>query len=468
MGLINGCFVLYKTNRANIVNNWDVMNQQILIVEDDASFSVLLGKLVEKAGYQYQICTRVEDAKRHLLKKQFSIVLSDLRLPDGDGIMLLEWLRDGGVDIPVIIMTSYAEIQSAVAAIKLGAFDYLQKPINPTLLKEKIELALLPAEKSPKANVPTPPKELSKGYVEGKNPAAREMYEHIRLVAPTLMAVLILGESGTGKEYAARLIHSLSSRSKGPFIPVDCGSLSKELAPSELFGHTKGSFTSAISDKKGVFEQAHGGTVFLDEVGNLSYDVQVQLLRALQERTVRPVGAVATVKVDVRIITATNENLLEAIANGSFREDLYHRLNEFSVTVPPLRERKGDIKIFAYHFLAEANAELGKQVESFSEDAIRLLEGHSWSGNLRELRNVVRRAVLFAKTNEIEPINLPVLTQIPKDGDSANFSLYPSDIREQIERALKYANGNKAQAARLLNIDRKTLYNKMHQLGMEL
>ena len=238
----------------------------------------------------------------------------------------------------------------------------------------------------------------------------QRVYKHISLVAPTKMSVLILGESGTGKEYIARMIHEQSNRKNKPFIAVDCGSLSMELAPSELFGHVKGSFTSAIADKKGVFEVAKGGTVFLDEVGNLPYEVQKQLLRALQEQKVRPVGSAQDINVDVRIIAATNEDLVSAIEKGAFRQDLYHRINEFSIEVPPLRERLEDLEEFAYHFLAQANKELGKDVKSISTEAIEMMKRHQWDGNLRELRNVIRRATLFAENQEITADNLPVLT----------------------------------------------------------
>lgn len=445
------------------------MAKRILIVEDDTSFGVLVEKLLQKDGYEVCLCSKMEPAKREVSLSKFDVILSDLRLPDGDGIMLLAWLKENRYNVPVIIMTSYAEVQSAVSAIKLGASDYLEKPINPTILKQKIGQILEQGVETPVEKAPVVKNE-SKGelkVVTGVSEVAQEMYQHLRLVAPTPMSVLILGESGTGKEYAAKLIHDCSSRNKAPFIAVDCGSLSKELAPSELFGHLKGSFTSALSDKKGVFEQANGGTVFLDEIGNLSYDVQIQLLRALQEQKVRPVGAAKDVKVDVRILAATNENLEGAIVNGTFREDLYHRLNEFTIFVPPLRDRIGDIEIFAKHFLKQANEELSKDIKGFSKSAIKKLAEHHWSGNLRELRNVVRRAVLFAQQSEIVPDNLPILAAAPKSNVEI-YGLQPNNTREQIEQALKQARGNKALAARILKIDRKTLYNKMHQLGMDI
>jgi two-component system response regulator HydG len=442
------------------------MKHKILIVEDDASFGIMLQKWFERNNLETILACKVEAAKKEILKNNFNLILTDLRLPDGDGIMLLDWIKEQKISAPVIIMTSYGEIQSAVASIKLGAFDYLQKPINPSVLNQKIEQAL--------NHISEPPKEISsynsqEEYTDiicGNSKAAKEMHEHLKIVAPTKMSVLITGESGTGKEYAARIIHENSRRKNTLFIAVDCGSISKELAPSELFGHIKGSFTSAISDKKGVFEIANGGTVFLDEIGNLSYDVQVQLLRTLQEFKIRPVGSATDIKVDVRIIVATNENLENAIAEGRFREDLYHRLNEFSINIPPLRERIADLPIFAQHFLNLANQELDKNIKGFSEDAMSILKQHNWTGNLRELRNVVRRATLFSQTDEIQPGHLPKFHSLDKTADE--FSLKAKNEKELIEAALKKVNGNKTKAAELLKIDRKTLYNKMHQYGMDI
>ena len=379
-------------------------------------------------------------------------------------------------------MTSYSDVQTAVSAMKLGAFDYLQKPINPTILQQKIEMALEQPIVEVKNETEKTSKKVQKSankVVRGSSSVMQRLYSHIELVAPTKMSVLILGESGTGKEYIARMIHENSNRKSEPFIAVDCGSLSMELAPSELFGHKKGSFTSAISDKEGVFVSANGGTIFLDEVGNLSYEVQKQLLRALQEQKVRPVGSAADIKVDVRIIAATNEDLEKAIEEGRFRQDLYHRINEFSVNVPPLRERMEDIEEFCYHFINQANDELGKNVDTISEDVLYILKQQSWHGNLRELRNVIRRSVLFAKDNVLRKENLP---DFPKDNKnqivvktespeilSQDFSLNnKANEKEQIIAALKQARGNKTIAAKLLQIDRKTLYNKMHLYGIEL
>jgi len=428
------------------------MKQTILIIEDDTAFGTMLQRWCLRNEFEATLCSNVAAAQAELTNKKVHLVLTDLRLPDGDGIMLLQWIREQKMNLPVIVMTSYGEIQSAVSAMKLGAEDYLQKPINPTVLKEKIvqALSVKPSSQPSKEIKPV----ANSNMIMGKSAEARQMHDHILRVAPTRMTVLILGESGTGKEYIARMIHENSSRRDKPFVAVDCGSLSRELAPSELFGHLRGSFTSAVDNKTGVFVQANQGTVFLDEVGNLSYDVQMQLLRALQEQKVRPVGSAKDLKVDVRIIAATNENLETAIAEGRFREDLFHRLNEFSVVVPPLRDRKGDVEIFAHEFLRQANEELEKNIKGFTQEALAMLEKHRWSGNLRELRNMIRRVVLFVSEEMITPNDFPTFAAAPAVEDMA---LMPENEREQIENALRKARGNKTLAAQLLKIDRKKI-----------
>lgn len=457
------------------------MKKRILIIEDDVAFGTMLKTWFSKNQWEPVLMSKVENAKQELFADKFDLVLSDLRLPDGDGIMLLEWMRENNMLTPFIIMTSYSDVQTAVHAMKMGAFDYLSKPINPIILQQKIDLAMKhsvveatktdAATKKSKSNSP-------RKVIRGNSSIMRRLYSHIDLVAPTKMSVLILGESGTGKEYIARMIHENSTRKDKPFVAVDCGSLSVELAPSELFGHKKGSFTSAISDKTGVFLEANGGTVFLDEVGNLSYEVQKQLLRALQEQKIRPVGSASDVNIDVRIIAATNEDLEKAIEEGRFRQDLYHRINEFSVNVPPLRDRVDDIEEFCHHFIEQANEELGKDVKKISDDALSAIKQHQWTGNLRELRNVIRRSVLFANNDTLTKDNLPefnhsrsnaMTTVVVKETrDQKDWALTKGDEKEQIEAALKEARGNKTIAARLLQIDRKTLYNKMHLYNIDL
>ena len=458
--------------------------KRILILEDDVTFGTMLKTWFSKNSWETTWVSKVEQAKLEFQDNSFDLILSDLRLPDGDGIIFLTWLRENNIMTPLIIMTSYSDVQTAVLAMKLGASDYLQKPINPTILQQKIDMAMSQpaktAEKEPEVKPKSKQKNNANKVVKGSSSVMQRLYSHIDLVAPTKMSVLILGESGTGKEYIARMIHENSNRKSEPFVAVDCGSLSMELAPSELFGHKKGSFTSAISDKTGVFVEANGGTVFLDEVGNLSYEVQKQLLRALQEQKVRPVGSATDIKVDVRIIAATNEDLEKAIEEGRFRQDLYHRINEFSVNVPPLRERIEDLEEFCYHFVDQANDELGKNVDTISADAIDKLKQQNWGGNLRELRNVIRRSVLFAQDNVLRKENLP---EFPKDIKNQNIvNVVQQEVtscdnlslnnkaneKEQILAALKQTRGNKTIAAKLLQIDRKTLYNKMHLYGIEL
>ncbi|MGN0032963.1 MAG: sigma-54-dependent transcriptional regulator [Candidatus Limimorpha sp.] len=444
------------------------MNRRILIVEDDIAFGTMLRTWFQKNGWIPTLVSKMEYAVNELKNSVFDMIISDLRLPDGDGILLLAIAKERKITAPFIIMTSYADVQTAVNAIKLGAFDYLEKPINPSILQQKIELAMLKdnAAVVEKVRIEKSP---ARKVVKGNSVVIQNVYKSVSLVAPTKMSVLILGESGTGKEYVARMVHEQSPRSDKPFIAVDCGSLSAELAHSELFGHIKGSFTSAIADKKGVFVEANGGTVFLDEVGNLSYEVQKQLLRALQERKVRPIGSSQDIEVDVRIVAATNEDLESAILCGRFRQDLFHRINEFSINMPPLRDRIDDIEEFSYFFLDEANEELGKDVRVITDDAFAKLKQYRWDGNLRELRNVIRRATLFAENGTISSDNLPILKNAPVETiDNEDFALYPNNEKEGILAALRKARGNKTVAARLLNIDRKTLYNKMHALGIDL
>ncbi|MDD3359995.1 MAG: sigma-54 dependent transcriptional regulator, partial [Parabacteroides sp.] len=360
---------------------------RILIVEDDLTFSLMLTTWLGKKGFDVTSAANVKDAKQHLSDKDFDLIISDLRLPDSDGIDLLQWVKVQNPLLPVIMMTSYADIQTAVKAMKLGASDYISKPVQPDLLLAKIHENLT----SQVASSEKQPKDVGL-YIEGKSQLARQMYEHVRLVAPTNMSVLINGSSGTGKEHIARRIHNMSKRSAAPFVAVDCGAIPKDLAASEFFGHLKGSFTGAIDNKIGAFEAAQGGTLFLDEIGNLSYEVQVQLLRALQERKIKPIGSNQEINIDVRLLSATNENLRSAIDKGDFREDLYHRINEFSIRIPDLKERKEDLMLFANTFLDVANSELNKSVIGFDAETMKLFQNYSWPGNLRQMKNVIRYA----------------------------------------------------------------------------
>ena len=430
----------------------------ILIVEDDITFSLMLTTWLGKKGFVVRSSSSVSDAKRRLGEEAFDLVISDLRLPDSDGIDLLKWLKSTHPSLPLIMMTSYAEIQTAVQAMKLGAADYIAKPLNLDELLGKIKELVRVEEKAPaRAPVPSAP-DL---YIEGQSQAARQLYEHVRLVAPTDMSVLVTGASGTGKEYIARRIHEQSNRSKAPFVAVDCGAIPKELAASEFFGHVKGSFTGAIENKTGAFVAAQGGTIFLDEIGNLTYEVQVQLLRALQERKVKPIGSNQEIAINVRLISATNENLRQAIEKGDFREDLYHRINEFTIRIPDLKERKEDLLLFANHFLDLANSELQKDIIGFDNDTMQLFQSYSWPGNLRQMKNVIKYATLLATGRYITRKELPeeLTENLPSH---TNIQLKNVEHeRDLIRKALQECGNNKTRAAQLLGIDRKTLYNKL-------
>lgn len=430
----------------------------ILIVEDDITFSLMLTTWLGKKGFVVRSSSSVSDAKRRLGEEAFDLVISDLRLPDSDGIDLLKWLKSTHPSLPLIMMTSYAEIQTAVQAMKLGAADYIAKPLNPDELLGKIKELVRVEEKAP-ARVPV--SSAPDLYIEGQSQAARQLYEHVRLVAPTDMSVLVTGASGTGKEYIARRIHEQSNRSKAPFVAVDCGAIPKELAASEFFGHVKGSFTGAIENKTGAFVASQGGTIFLDEIGNLTYEVQVQLLRALQERKVKPIGSNQEIAINVRLISATNENLRQAIEKGDFREDLYHRINEFTIRIPDLKERKEDLLLFANHFLDLANSELQKDIIGFDNDTMQLFQSYSWPGNLRQMKNVIKYATLLATGRYITRKELPeeLTENLPSH---TNIQLKNVEHeRDLIRKALQECGNNKTRAAQLLGIDRKTLYNKL-------
>lgn len=430
----------------------------ILIVEDDITFSLMLTTWLGKKGFVVRSSSSVSDAKRKLGEEAFDLVISDLRLPDSDGIDLLKWLKSTHPSLPLIMMTSYAEIQTAVQAMKLGAADYIAKPLNPDELLGKIKELVYVEEKAP-ARVPV--SSAPDLYIEGQSQAARQLYEHVRLVAPTDMSVLVTGASGTGKEYIARRIHEQSNRSKAPFVAVDCGAIPKELAASEFFGHVKGSFTGAIEDKTGAFVAAQGGTIFLDEIGNLTYEVQVQLLRALQERKVKPIGSNQEIAINVRLISATNENLRQAIEKGDFREDLYHRINEFTIRIPDLKERKEDLLLFANHFLDLANSELQKDIIGFDNDTMQLFQSYSWPGNLRQMKNVIKYATLLATGRYITRKELP---EELTENLSSHTNIQLKNVeheRDLIRKALQECGNNKTRAAQLLGIDRKTLYNKL-------
>lgn len=442
---------------------------RILIVEDDIAFGTMMQTWLKKKGFDVDKATSVGAAVRLIGDKPaYDLVLSDLRLPDRDGLELLAWMHKNNMLIPFIVMTNYAEVQNAVLAMKSGAADYIAKPIQPDILLCKIKDALKNADNAtaaattPTNNTTTTPQHhnTTTRHIEGNSEASRQLYSYVSLVAPTPMSVLILGASGTGKEYVARRIHEQSQRAGKPFVALDCGAIPRDVAASEFFGHKKGAFTGADADKCGAFEAANGGTLFLDEVGNLSYEVQVQLLRALQERRVRPLGGIEERPIDIRLVAATNENLEQAVAEGRFREDLYHRLSEFTIYMPQLSERGTDLFLFADLFVRLANEDLSRNVEGFEARAAEMLASHTWPGNLRELNNVVKRAVLVARGPYITQEELSAaMGPVRQEPITA---LHDADAeRQRILNALQQCGGNKSKAARMLGIDRKTLYNKL-------
>lgn len=456
----------------------------ILIIEDDLTFGLMIQKWLNRKGFAANKASSLREA-RHLLEETTpDLILSDLRLPDGDGISLLSHLRDEGLTTPFIVMTSYAEVENAVLAMKAGATDYIAKPFPPDLLLEKISEALRSSKVSAVNEVVgvTPQDQESSApdrvavhnaeastpiYIEGESEASKLLYRYVDLVAPTPMSVLILGASGTGKEYVARRIHAKSPRHDKPFFALDCGAIPREVAASEFFGYRKGAFTGADCDKQGAFEAANGGTLFLDEMGNLPYEIQVQLLRALQQRVVRPLGSTEEIPIDIRLVCATNEDLAQRVRDGQFREDLYHRINEFTITMPELKDRGSDLFLFANLFMRQADEELDRHVSGFTQAAQSLLASYSWPGNLRELNNVVKRATLLAQGELVGTDDLR-LTMNPEVPSSTTAPLHDDATeRQRIADALRATGGNKSKAARLLEVDRKTLYNKLKKYGME-
>ncbi|WAC41420.1 sigma-54-dependent transcriptional regulator [Pedobacter sp. SL55] len=436
----------------------------VLIIEDDSTFAQIIEGFLTKKNFEVTTVSNVAKALKLIAHEDFQLLLIDYRLPDGTGIEVLNHRREIGLAVPAIIMTSFNDVRTAVKSIQLGASDYITKPINPDELLMVIDNAL--QKKAPQ-------KTNEGNFIRGSSDVANRLYQHIDLVAETDMSVVIQGESGTGKEFAARTLHQQSKRKNKPFIAIDCGALSKDLAASELFGHVKGAFTGAVTDKKGSFEAANGGTIFLDEIGNLSYEVQVKLLRALQERVIQPLGSNKQIPVDVRIITATNDDLANSMKNGEFREDLYHRLNEFKIQLPPLRERGVDLELFIALFIKLSNEELNRNVQELDKETKHLLLKYDWPGNLRELRNVIKRMVLLTAGSIATADSLPdemkiaVANETPLDNPSDLKAVNESNEKALITEALIKVKYNKSKAAKLLNIDRKTLYSKMERYGID-
>ncbi len=463
------------------------MKKRILIIDDDIDMCILLNRFLSRNGYETDTAASASKGIAKFKEFGFDIVLCDYRLGDTNGKDVLKAIKEINPSTIVLIITGYSDIKTAVDVIKLGAYDYITKPLIPDEVLNVLQAALAnptsvqTEQKKPSANGKAKSGNGGDFYV-GSSASTKELYKQIALVAPTNYSVILYGESGTGKEVIAKTIHESSNRRDKPFVAMDCGTLSKELAGSELFGHVKGSFTGALNDKEGHFELANGGTLFLDEVANLSYEIQAALLRVIQERKLKRIGGTKEIDLDVRIIVASNENLQDAYKKGKFREDLYHRFNEFSINLPPLRARKEDIPCFASFFLSRTTVELQKEVAGYDEDVIQMFLNYPWPGNLREMRNVVRRAVLLTESGTISSRSLPPeisftlnkafsLAAEPSDTDMVMMPIPKTslDLKDTAAKAeyqailsvLKEVNNNKSRAAEILKIDRKTLYNKI-------
>ncbi|MCX2452879.1 sigma-54 dependent transcriptional regulator [Pedobacter sp. PLR] len=464
--------------------------RKILIVDDEINIGLLLSKFLTRNSFSVSTATSGVSAMEYLAKESYDLVLCDYRLEDTDGKEMLIKIKESYPGTGVIIITGYSDIKLAVELIKLGAYDYITKPLYPDEILNTINKAidtqmalnvnrLEIQDEAPKQKGSKPGNSHTDNFVNGSSAASKELLRQIHLVAPTTYSVILTGESGTGKESVAMAIHLNSPRKNQPFVAMDCGSLTKELAGSEFFGHEKGSFTGALYTKIGHFEMANGGTLFLDEVGNLSYEIQAALLRTVQERKIKRIGSTKEIELDVRIIVATNENLADAIQKGRFREDLYHRFNEFSLSLPPLRMRGSDIMLFAHTFLKGANQELNRKIHGFSEEVEECIMTYNWPGNVRELKNVVRRASLLTETQEIQLKALPLEISTYAKASAMETSIArtekPRDLKnaaleaeyEAILKVLREVNFNKTKAAKILNIDRKTLYNKMRAINLE-
>lgn len=467
--------------------------KHIFIIDDDMDMCQLLSNFLQRKGFKASCATSGKKGLEAVKENSFDLVLCDFRLGDMDGKEVLQQIKAIDPSMPVIILTGYSEVKMAVEVMRLGAYDYVTKPLVPEEIIKMINKALDQEEqpvnaKSSTAGNTDKKKDIASDddIMIGKDKLTQQMYKDIQVVAPTDYSVILYGESGTGKEVIAKIIHQNSKRKGRPFLAVDCGTISRELAASELFGHVKGSFTGAFADKVGFFEAADGGTIFLDEIANLPLDVQVVLLRVIQERKFKKVGDSRDIETDVRIIVASNENLQEAYKAGKFREDLYHRFNEFSISIPPLRKRKDDIVPFAHFFLEKTSQELGKTFDGFEDEVLQLFLNYDWPGNLREFRNVIRRASLLSSSGKINSNVLAweIIGSLPSVSEPITVSSNAEEVSETtrstpaepvfdlknaasdaeyktILHALKQVKFNKVKAAKLLNIDRKTLYNKL-------
>jgi DNA-binding NtrC family response regulator len=444
-------------------------NQRLLVVDDDTAMRALLASLFQQKGYPVEEAASADEALERAREHEFDAVLSDIKMPGKTGIEMVGELRKIRPDTPVVLMTAFGSIDSAVEAMRAGAFDYITKPFEPDAVLLTVERALerRALEEENRRLRRAVDQTASLGDLIGKSPAMREIFAMIKKVAAGRSSVLITGESGTGKEVVARTLHYHGSRADKPFIPINCTAIPEGLLESELFGHVRGAFTGAHTSKRGLFEKADGGTLFLDEIGDMGPGLQSKLLRVLQDREIRPVGGTQSVKVDVRIVAATNKDLEEAIADGSFREDLYYRLNVIPLHIPPLRERPEDVPALVDSFIQRHSD--GK-TRTVSPEAMEQLCAQTWKGNARELENVLERALALCDDAELGVEDLPLGGLDAAAGSDSSDDLLRQAVARRmslrdledvyIDRILDLTGGNKVQAARILGIDRKTLYRR--------
>ena len=447
------------------------MSSRILIVDDDEVSCQLFAETLEQEGYHVDQVHSGDEALALLRDNLHDLLVIDVRMPGLTGLEVTRTVHAKQASLPIIVMTAFGSMETAIEAIHEGAFDFISKPMNLEEIKKTVSRAL--AQRALQDNAQKSSVEIRSepsGAIIGMSPAVMEVYKTIARVAPTKSVVLILGESGTGKERIARAIHQHSPRANHPFVAVDCGALTETLLESEIFGHVRGSFTGAVADKKGVFEEAEGGTCFLDEIGDISPNMQAKLLRVLQEHEVRRVGGKDWVKVDARVIAATNQNLDALVAKGTFRQDLYYRLNVVAIHLPPLRDRVEDIPLLASYFLKCYSQENGKSVTAISDAAMRLLCDYSWPGNIRELENAIEQAVVLSNQPVLAPDDFPpavrsnatskLTPNLPPDGQ---FLFSDTPTLEEIKKryvlhVLNRNQGNVSRTARVLNVDRRSLY----------
>lgn len=461
--------------------------ETILIVDDDKDVQFTISNILKHAGYETIIAGGGNRALREIRKRSPDLALLDIRLPGMDGIKILEEMKRIDKDLTIVMVTAYGDIKNVVNAMKLGAYDYITKPFDNEELLLVVKKALQTRYLNKEVEILRRKlgERMATGII-GESPQIKQVFKQVEIIATTNMTVIIQGESGTGKELIAHMIHQKSQRRDKPFIPIDCAAMPETLVESELFGYEKGAFTGAGERKEGKFEQASGGTLLLDEITNLSDAVQMKLLRVIQERRLQHLGGKRDISIDVRIIVATNINLSDAARNGKFREDLFHRLNEFQIDLPPLRERKEDFPILAKYFLDEGNNEFNKKIKGFSAEAINSLFNYHWPGNVREMRNIVRKAVLLTDSDYIELSHFSTNTHKPQNETGTTFNTLRNEIdlaeifergisfeeinqefvKNLIKKTLQHTGGNKKKTAEILKINRRMLYRKMKSLSL--